>query len=68
MARSIPALVTPDVLRWARELDGRSIEDVAAKLKLKWLRITEWEAGRDYPSLCQAKKLAKFYRVPFAYF
>ena len=68
MSKSIPAIVTPDVLVWARELDSISIEDAAAKMNTTPLEIEGWENGTIYPSLSQAKKLAKFYKVPFAYF
>lgn len=32
MAKSIPAIITPEVLAWARNLDGITIDDIAAKL------------------------------------
>ena len=34
MAKSIPAIVTPEVLRWARELDRISVDEIALKLKV----------------------------------
>ena len=34
MAKSIPAIVTPEVLQWARGLDRISIEEIALKLKV----------------------------------
>ena len=67
MAKSIPALVTPEVLRWARSLDRISIEEIAQKLKVDVAKIQSWEDGSEYPSLVQAKALAKQYRIPFAY-
>lgn len=68
MAKSIPALVTPDVLVWARELDSITLDDVAAKMNITPQKIAEWENGTARPTLNQAKSLAKYYRVPFAYF
>lgn len=68
MAKSIPAIVTPEVLKWARELDKISELEIAEKIKVDVAKIRNWEAGDEYPSLTQAKKLAKQYRVPFAYF
>ena len=65
MAKSIPALVTPEVLRWARELDRISIAEIAPKLKVSEEKILAWESGQEYPTLLQAKDLAKRYRVPF---
>lgn len=34
MAQSIPALVTPEVLQWARGLDRITVEEIARKLKV----------------------------------
>ena len=67
MGKSIPAIVTPEVLQWARRLDGISLEEIALKLKVDVSKIEAWENGSEYPTLLQAKKLAKQYRVPFAY-
>lgn len=68
MARSIPAIVTPEVLQWARSLDGNNIDEIAQKLKVNATKVSAWENGNEHPSLTQAKKLAKQYRVPFAFF
>lgn len=68
MAKSIPALVTPDVLKWARELDKTTVEEISSKIKVSSDKILAWENGTEYPTFNQAKKLAKQYRVPFAYF
>lgn len=34
MAKSIPAIITPKVLQWARELDMITIDEVSTKLKV----------------------------------
>ena len=68
MAKSIPAIVTPEVLQWARSLDRITLEEIALKLKVEVAKVEAWENGSEYPSLIQAKNLAKQYRVPFAYF
>lgn len=68
MAKSIPALVTPEVLVWARKLDAISIDEIASKMKTSPQKIEEWESGASHPTLTQAKELAKQYRVPFVYF
>ncbi len=67
MGKSIPAIVTPEVLRWARGLDRITLEEIALKLKVDVAKIEAWENGSEYPTLPQAKRLAKQYRVPFAY-
>lgn len=68
MAKSIPAIITPEVLAWARNLDGITIDDIAAKLHTAPEKILPWEQGTSYPTVTQAKNLAKQYRVPFVYF
>ena len=68
MAKSIPALVTPEILLWARNLDRISLDEAAAKMKVDINRLKAWENGTEKPTLRQAKDLAKFYRVPFIYF
>lgn len=67
MAKSIPAIVTPEVLQWARSLDRITLDEIAQKLKVDVAKIEAWENGSAYPTLPQAKNLAKQYRVPFAY-
>jgi Zn-dependent peptidase ImmA (M78 family)/transcriptional regulator with XRE-family HTH domain len=59
-----------DVLRWAREWRGRSVDEVAAKLKQPVKRIEEWE-NKDSgitPTVLQARALADFYDRPFLEF
>ena len=68
MAKSIPAIVTPEVLHWARSLDRISLDEIAQKLKVDVAKVEAWENGSEHPTLLQAKNLAKQYRVPFAYF
>ena len=41
MAKSIPALITPEVLVWARKLDAISIDEIAAKMKVQPQKIEE---------------------------
>ena len=68
MTKSIPAIVTPEVLQWARSLDRITVDEIAQKLKVDVAKIEAWESGNEYPTLPQAKNLAKQYRVPFVYF
>lgn len=62
------ALVTPSVLRWAREAQGLHVETVAEKLKRSVAEIEAWESGDDAPTLAQARNVAKLYRRPLAVF
>ena len=62
------AFVTPEVIAWARKLDGINVEDAAKVASVKTEQIMIWEQGEALPSVTQAKKLAKKYRVPYVYF
>jgi Zn-dependent peptidase ImmA (M78 family)/transcriptional regulator with XRE-family HTH domain len=59
-----------DVLRWAREWRGRSVDEVAAKLKQPVKKIEEWENKNSgvTPTVLQARALADFYDRPFLEF
>ena len=60
----------PDVLRWAREWRGRSVDEVAAKLKVPAQKILDWEDRKSgsAPSVGQARKLSDLYERPFLEF
>ena len=70
MSERIP--VNPDILRWARETAGYSIEDVVDKIKRKHVTVEvvqDWEAGNASPSYPQLEKLAyKIFKRPLALF
>jgi len=40
------AIITPNILRWARETSKMSISVVALKIKVKEEKIELWEKGR----------------------
>lgn len=61
--------VQPAVLRWARESQGYSVEEVAEKLKRDPADVEAWEAGDGAPSYAQLEKLAyTIYKRPLAVF
>ena len=62
------AIITPNILRWARETSKMSIEDVALKIKVKYEKIALWESGEEFPSINQLEKLSRLYRRPIAIF
>jgi Zn-dependent peptidase ImmA (M78 family)/transcriptional regulator with XRE-family HTH domain len=68
MPASVPALVNPPLLVWAREQSGYDPEPVAKRLKVKKERLLAWERGEDRPTLRQAQALAKMYHRPFGIF
>ena len=51
MAKSIPAIVTPEVLQWARSLDRITLEEIALKLKVEVAKVEAWENGSEHPIL-----------------
>lgn len=64
--------VTPEVLRWARETAGLSIDDVVAKINRKRVTaetVSAWENGDDSPTYSQLERLAyEIYKRPLAIF
>jgi len=56
--------VKPELLRWARERIGRSVEDFGGPLK----KLDEWERGEAQPTFKQLEKFASATHVPFGYF
>jgi len=68
MAASIPALVNPPLLAWAREQSGYAPEPVAKRLSIKPERLLAWERGDLKPTVRQAEELARFYQRPFGVF
>jgi len=68
MAKRQIAIVTIEVLRWARNLDKITVEEAAKYTGVTVERLRSWEDGKDLPTVKQTKKLAKKYRVPFVYF
>ena len=68
MSRTPEALIHPELLVWARESIGLSLEDAARRLKLSSDRLVAWEAGESRPSVAQLRGLARVYRRPLAVF
>lgn len=60
--------VNPQVLTWARELGGFTLEEVARAAGTKPARAAEWEAGESKPTLGQLKSVAWLLRRPPAFF
>src|SRR3954471_15430346 len=60
----------PNVLRWAREWRGRSVDEVASKLKQPAQKILDWENKESgtAPTVTQARSLADYYERPFLEF
>ncbi len=69
MAKSVEALITPEVLKWARERRIRlSIEYAAEKLKVESEQLEAWEDGAEKPTFAQLKKIANLYKTHLSIF
>lgn len=70
MNESIP--INAEVLKWARESAGLTVEEVALKMKRKSVTydvVSSWEQGLDAPSYPQLERLAyDIYKRPLAIF
>ncbi len=69
---SEPIPVNPDLLKWARETAGLSVDDVVRKMKRKRVTaetVLSWENGEDSPSYPQLERIAyEIYKRPLALF
>lgn len=68
MAASIPAMVTPSVLEWARLEAGLPPERAAKRVGVSPDRLLAWERGEVKPTLRQAQTLAKLYHRALSVF
>lgn len=69
MMASIPAYVTPEVIKWARESANLSVDEAAQKInRVSVDKLVKWEKGEAYPTLRQAEKMSKVYRRALAIF
>jgi len=62
VAASIPALVEPSVLRWARESIDLSPVAASRKIGVPDDRVAAWESGEEQPTIAQLRKAAAVYR------
>lgn len=65
---AIEAEVNPDMLKWARESVGMSLERAASRVNTDRDRISQWETGKARPTIRQARMLAETYGRPLAVF
>ncbi|HEX7408956.1 MAG TPA: XRE family transcriptional regulator [Candidatus Binatia bacterium] len=68
MAASIPALVNPPLLVWAREEAGYSPDEAAERVRVPVEKLRAWESGDKQPTLRQAERLAAIYHRPMPVF
>lgn len=70
MGSSIPAMVTPALLKWAREESGYAAEQAAKRAGVPAEKLLAWEEveAEVKPTLRQAQALAKLYHRPLGVF
>src|SRR3989338_6492705 len=64
MASSPEIEVSPEVLKWARDTSGYSLEEAAKHAKLKQESIADWERAAAKIQFSDLERLAKAYRRP----
>jgi Zn-dependent peptidase ImmA (M78 family)/transcriptional regulator with XRE-family HTH domain len=68
MARTVEARVRAELLVWARESAGLTVDEAAKKAHVKPERLQDWEDGLTRPSIAQLRLLGRAYRRPLAIF
>ena len=66
MARS-DALITPQMLVWARERIAMPVALAAQAVGVTVDKYQSWEQGENLPTINQAKKFAKKVKIPYAW-
>lgn len=56
--------INPEILLWARESAGYSLEDICTIVK----KYSDWENGKDFPTYAELEKLANKFKRPLAIF
>jgi transcriptional regulator with XRE-family HTH domain len=62
------ALVTPSIMKWARERARLSTKQAAERIGQPVEEIEAWEKGEKYPSTAQARKASEAYKRSLAVF
>ncbi|MBA3648647.1 MAG: ImmA/IrrE family metallo-endopeptidase [Chitinophagales bacterium] len=67
MSKALPLKIAPEVLFWARNSAGLSVEDCARSIGVDEVKVKRWEKGIETPSYVQLENLAyKAYKRPLA--
>lgn len=65
---AVKALVTPELMRWAREQMGFSLDEAARKIRRPVEDVAGWEDGSRRPTIPQLRKASEVYKRPMAVF
>lgn len=66
--RSIDVKINPEIIKWARESSGFSIEEIAKKIKTTEEKYKKIESGIKSPTFKQLDLLANYFKRPVAVF
>lgn len=66
--KSFEVNVKPEILVWARESSGFSVQDAAKRLRASVDLLRKLESGEKKPTLSQLEKFANIYKRPLAAF
>ena len=61
------ALISPEVLRWARKRAQLDPEKLAKMINVKLAKLLLWEKGEARPTFNQAQHIAQVLHIPFGY-
>lgn len=68
MSAKVYAIVKPELLRWARETAGFSVEEAAKKADITHRLLLDCERGKTRLTINQLRKLSTIYKRPLALF
>ena len=60
--------INPDILKWARERSGYTVETIANALSKQISIVNDWESGERALTYVQLETLADKYKRPIAIF
>ena len=66
--KSLEVSINPEVIKWARENAGFSIEEISKKLKTSKENFEKIESGSKLPTFRQLELLANYFKRPVAIF
>jgi Zn-dependent peptidase ImmA (M78 family)/transcriptional regulator with XRE-family HTH domain len=66
--KSLEVSINPEVIKWARENAGFSIEEISKKLKTSKENFEKIESGKKHPTFRQLEFLANCFKRPVAIF
>lgn len=61
------AYINPDILSWAQERAGMSVDELSHAAEIKTEKLLLWLNAQEKPTFVQAQKLASRLFIPFAY-